>query len=98
MSEQDHPTLPGQAWDEGSVLRSRNGSRLQRWGSVQDAGRMLWGYKKDVVYELIKAGEIKAIKRGRSRTHNWRVDLVSVWEFKQRVENESTVPTPANKP
>lgn len=89
MSEPDQTTLPGTAWDEASSVRAQNGNRLRRWGSVAEAGRMLWGYKKDTIYALIKAGEIKAVKRGNSQTHNWRVDLVSVWEFKMRRENEN---------
>lgn len=80
--------LPLKNWEEGSTVQAADGRRLVRWGSVAQAGRMLWGYKKDTIYALIHAGEIKAVKRGTSKTHNWRVDLVSVWEFKTRQEND----------
>lgn len=79
--------LPLRDWEEGSTVKVADGRRLVRWGSVAQAGRILWDYKKDTIYALIKAEEFKAVKRGGGRTCNWRVDLVSVWEYKMRVEN-----------
>ena len=48
---------------------------------------MLWGVGKDKVYAMIQAGEIKGVKMGTSRNSRWRVDLMTVWEYKVRAEN-----------
>jgi len=87
----DQLNLPITSWEELGSVRSAGGRRLRRWGSVKEAGRMLWGYSKATVYVLIEAGEIKAVKRGARNCH-WRVDLVSVWEYKTRVETGKTSP------
>lgn len=86
VSEDLQLLLPVEAWDEGAMLRAQGGKRLQRWGSVQMARKMLWGYGKDKIYLMIEAGEIFAVKGGAGRTASWRVDLVSVWEHKVRAE------------
>lgn len=77
--------LPLFSWDEGAVVRTKSGCSLRRWGSVSEAGRMLWGYQKDTVYKLIKAGVIHGVKRP-GRSCKWRVDLMSVWEYKSKIE------------
>ena len=82
-------TLPNVDWDEDATLKSEGGRRLQRWGSVRLAKRMLWGIGNSAVYELILTGEIKAIKKGRARNAHWRVDLMSVWAYKQDVERRN---------
>lgn len=86
----DQMELPFTSWDEGSRLRTQSGKTLERWGSVRDAGRVLWGYDKKVIYTLIEAGEVVAHKRP-GRNCKWRVDMLSVWDYKQRVEKGEAV-------
>lgn len=77
--------LPLSSWEEDAWLRSRDGKPLRRWGSVKEAGRILWGYQKDVIYALLRSGVVRGVKRP-GRTSNWRVDLLSAWEYKVKVE------------
>jgi hypothetical protein len=72
-------------WDEGATVSTNDGRKLRRWGSVKEAGRMLWGYGDDTIYQLLHAGTIKGVRRP-GRNTKWRVDLVSVWEYKVKVE------------
>lgn len=82
----DQIPLPLSSWEEDSWLRSQDGKPLRRWGSVREAGRILWGYEKDTIYQLLRSGVVRGVKRP-GRTSNWRVDLMSAWEYKVRVEN-----------
>jgi hypothetical protein len=86
MAAEEQVTLPFSSWDEDGVLSARSGARLTRWGSVREASRILWGYQKDSIYKLLRAGVVRAVKRP-GRNCSWRVDLLSAWEYKQRVEN-----------
>lgn len=83
MAEQMN--LPALSWDEEASVRSEDGRKLRRWGSVREAQRMLWGVNKHEVYDLLRAGIIRAVRRPGGKT-KWRVDLVSVWEYKTKVE------------
>lgn len=79
--------LPVKSWDEGSFLRKKDGGRLRRWGSVEEAGTILFGVGKDKIYAMIRDGDVRAAKIGTSKNSHWRVDLVSVWECKVRMQD-----------
>lgn len=86
MAAEEQVALPFSSWDEDGILRAQDGKPLKRWGSVGEASRILWGYQKDSIYKILRAGVIRAVKRP-GRNCSWRVDLLSAWEYKQRVEN-----------
>ncbi len=76
-------TLP-LSWTADETLRAPNGAKLRRWGSVATACRMLGGCDRHDLYGLIRGGLVKAYKLNVTRTNShWRVDLLSVWEYKQ---------------
>ena len=78
--------LPGISWTEDAYLVVAASERkLRRWGSVEQARKMLDECDRETIYDLIAVKAIKAYKRRphRSNSH-WRVDLLSVWEHKQR--------------
>lgn len=82
--------LPTESWEEGLTLRTTTGRKLRRWGSVAQACRMLFDLRKGDLYLLIEAGEVEAVKRPplpgkRDRNQHYKVNLVSVWEYRQRV-------------
>lgn len=76
--------LPLHAWDEGMELEARDGSRLRRWGSVGEMSRVLFGLERRACYYLIERGEVVGFKLGKASNSHYRVDLVSVWEYRQR--------------
>jgi hypothetical protein len=78
--------LPGFSWTEDEFLTVPKSERkLRRWGSVQQACKILDDCDREVLYDLIAVAAVHAYKRRphRSNSH-WRVDLLSVWEHKQR--------------
>lgn len=80
------PALPSFSFLEDATLTVPQGDRkLRRWGSVQLACKMLDECDREIIYDLIAVGSIRAYKR---RPHapnsHWRVDLLSVWEHKAR--------------
>lgn len=75
--------LPLRSWTEGMTLRSQEGKPLRRWGSVREAREMLWGMDRHALYGLIGAGEIAGVKPGKASNSHYRVDLLSVWRYKQ---------------
>lgn len=89
MSDQPPHQLtlfPKLSWTEDSHLAVPNSDRkLRRWGNVQKACEMLDDCDREVIYELI---EVKAVRAYKKRPHrknsHWKVDLLSVWEHKQR--------------
>lgn len=84
---QDSPQLelPLASWTEDAALRTKNGARLTRWGSVEQACAILDGCDRQVIYDLAKTKEIRAYKRRPERPNShWRVDLLSVWGHKQK--------------
>ena len=85
MSAQAELLLPLSFWEEGMELKAQRGNKIKRWGSVAQACVML-DYAKDSIYGLIEAEEIVGRKRKAGRNAHWRVDLVSVWEYKMRVD------------
>ena len=78
--------LPTFSFFEDAQLAVPNSERkLRRWGSVQQACRVLDECDREIVYDLIATGEIRGYKRRPLRPNShWRVDLLSVWEHKQR--------------
>lgn len=79
-------TLPGLTWTEDEFLRVPDSDRrLRRWGSVQQACKVLDDCDREIIYDLISTGEIRGYKRRPNRPNShWRVDLLSVWVHKQR--------------
>lgn len=80
------PTLPGVSWTDDAFLKVPGTDRkLRRWGSVQQACKILDECDREIIYDLISVKAVSAYKR---RPHavnsHWRVDLLSVWEHKQR--------------
>ena len=76
--------LPGLSWTEDAMVAAGKGGKLRRFGSVAKACEMLDDCDVKAVYRLIQAGTIRAYQLRPHRPNSWyRVDLVSVWEFKQ---------------
>lgn len=86
MAAEHSPALPGFSWHEDNTLRVPNSDRkLRRYGSVQQACKMLDDCDRVIIYNLIEVGSIRGYKRQPHRVNShWRVDLLSVWEHKQR--------------
>jgi hypothetical protein len=81
--------LPGLSWVEGQQLTAAGGNKLRRWGSVKKASEMLDGCDREVIYDLIAVGRVKAYKLRPHRVNShWKVDLLGVWEHKQRQLHE----------
>jgi len=77
--------LPLSSWTDGSTLVARNGTRLQRWGSVRKACAVLDDCDRQVIYDLVHSGQITGYKLNpRASNSHLRIDLLSVWEHKQR--------------
>ena len=78
--------FPKQSWTEDSHLAVPNSDRkLQRWGTVEKACAILDDCHREVIYDLIASKAVKAykLKPHRPNSH-WKVDLLSVWEHKQK--------------
>lgn len=86
MAADPTPTFPGMSWLEDTTLRVPNSDRkLRRYGSVQQACKMLDDCDREIIYDLIDCGLLRAYKRRPHRPNShWRIDLLSVWEHKQR--------------
>jgi hypothetical protein len=79
------PHLPGVCWTEGTHIVAKNGTRLQRWGSVKKACAILDECDRQVIYDLHASGDITAYKLNpKKRNSHLKVDLLSVWEHKQK--------------
>lgn len=77
--------LPLSTWTDGSTLVARNGTRLQRWGSVKKACAILDGCDRQVIYDLWHSRQIGGYKLNpQASNSHLRIDLLSVWEHKQR--------------
>lgn len=85
MSETS-PSLPAFSFFEDATLTvAKSDRKLRRWGSVQQACKILDDCDREIIYDLIATHEIRAYKRRPQRSNShWRVDLLSVWEHKQR--------------
>ena len=86
MSSVSAPELPGVSWTEDAYLVvARSERKLRRWASVAQACKILDDCDRETLYDLIAIKAVRAYKRRphRSNSH-WRVDLLSVWEHKQR--------------
>ena len=83
--------LPLHEWTERDTLRTAAGKKLQRWGTMKQAQAMLWGLGWDKVRELLEVGEIKGFKTGTAKNSRMRIDLVSVWEYKHRMESGASI-------
>jgi len=79
-------TQPSFSFNEDAFLTVRDSDRkLRRWGSVAQAAKVLDECDREIIYDLIEVGSIRAYKRRPHRPNShWRVDLLSVWEHKQR--------------
>ncbi len=76
--------LPGLSWTEDATVTAGKGGKLRRFGSVKKACQMLDDCDVKAIYCLVKVGSIRAYKlRPHRPNSHLRVDLVSVWEFKQ---------------
>jgi hypothetical protein len=85
MTSQSSPELPGLAWTEGHTLTAKSGTKLRRWGSVQQACKILDDCDREIIYDLIRVDSIRGYKRRpHASNSHWRIDLLSVWEHKQR--------------
>lgn len=85
MDQPAAPSLPGFSWTEDATIATAKGGKLRRFGSVKKACAMLDDCDVKVIYDLIKVGSIHAYKlRPHRPNSHLRVDLVSVWEHKQR--------------
>ena len=85
MSTQSIPELPALSWTEGNLIKVKGGGKLRRWGSVQKACEILDGCDRQLIYDLVAIGAVKGykLKPHRPNSH-WKIDLLSVWEHKQR--------------
>lgn len=85
MASHHTPDLPGLSWTEGQTLVAKGGAKLRRWGTVQKACEILDGCDRQVIYDLIAVRSIVGykLKPHRANSH-WKVDLLSVWEHKQK--------------
>lgn len=85
MAAPESPTLPGFSFTEDQHLTTSKGTKLRRYGSTKQACKILEDCDVKVIYELHKVGMIRAYKlRPHRPNSHLRVDLVSVWEHKQR--------------
>lgn len=77
--------MPTFSFYEDAILTVANSDRkLRRWGSVQQACKILDDCDREVLYDLIETKQVRAYKRRPHRPNShWRVDLLSVWEHKQ---------------
>lgn len=79
------PLLPGISWNDTAHVVNATGNRLRRWGSVQKACEILDGCDREVIYALRDSGDIVAYKpNARAKNGHLKVDLLSVWEHRQR--------------
>lgn len=77
--------VPAERFTEDTHLLTGNGERIRRFGSVAEACRILDGCYREDLTDLIKAGVIRGYKlKPHVRNSHYRVDLLSVWEHKQR--------------
>ena len=85
MSEST-PSLPGVSWTEDAFLKVPNSDRkLRRWGSVKQASKILDDCDREVIYDLIAVKAVRGYKlRPHASNSHYKVDLLSVWEHKQR--------------
>ncbi|MEP3213798.1 MAG: hypothetical protein ABJQ29_11410 [Luteolibacter sp.] len=60
-------------------------AKLGEHGSVKMACEMLDDCDRHTIYHLLAAGLVKGFKQQPDRKNShWRIDLQSVWEYKQR--------------
>jgi len=80
----DQLELPLFSWTDGNHLTTREGARLQRWGSVKKACAILDDCDRETIYDLIASGQVAGYKRNPKRSNShYRVDLLGVWHLKQ---------------
>lgn len=71
----------------GAVLLKPGEVKLK--GTVRDAMKTLGAANPDVIYQLIRDKEIKAIKlRDTAPNCKWQIDMLSVYDLKERREAE----------
>jgi hypothetical protein len=80
-------SLPGVSWTEDNFITTSKGKRLSKRGSVQKACEILDGCDRSTIYDLLEAKVIRGYKAGIGKNAHWKVDLVSVWEHKQRQQH-----------
>jgi hypothetical protein len=86
MTPLDSPSLPGFSFTEDSHLTvAKSDRKLRRWGDVRSACKILDECDREILYDLIAIGAVRAYKlRPHRPNSHWKVDLLSVWEHKQR--------------
>jgi hypothetical protein len=78
-------TVPAGGFGGDCFLLTTKGTKVKRWGSVRQAGKILGGCDRESVYVLIAAGLIDAYKLQPHRPNShWRVDLVGCQLHKDR--------------
>jgi len=76
--------LPGLSWEDDRTLKRSDGGTLRRWGTVEQACRMLDDCDRHDVYVLIGAKLVAGYKlKPWAKNSKWKIDLLSVWRFKQ---------------
>lgn len=78
-------TMPTFSFYEDATLSvAKSERKLRRWGSVQEACKILDDCDREILYDLIATKQVRGYKRRPQRPNShWRVDLLSVWHHKQ---------------
>jgi len=86
MAATDTPALPEFSFSQDTFLKVEKSDRkLRRWGDLNQACKILDDCHRTVIYDLIAVGSVRAYKlRPHRPNSHWKVDLLSVWEHKQR--------------
>jgi len=71
-------------YEDATLCVPKSDRKLRRWGSVQEACKILDDCDREVLYDLIATKQVRGYKRRPHRPNShWRVDLLSVWQHKQ---------------
>jgi hypothetical protein len=86
MAETTAPALPEFSFAQDTYLAvPKSDRKLRRWGDIKAASKILDDCDREVLYDLIAVGAVRAYKlRPHRPNSHWKVDLLSVWEHKQR--------------
>jgi len=84
MSQPEIPMPTFSFYEDATLSVAKSDRKLRRWGSVQEACKILDDCDREILYELITTGQVRGYKRRPQRPNShWRVDLLSVWHHKQ---------------
>ncbi len=86
MSDPASPGQPAVSRTNDELLEiPNNDQELRRWGSVKQACEILDDCDRGVIYDLLAVKAVRGYKpRPNSSNSHFKVDLLSVWEHKQR--------------